>query len=404
MKIVGINSHPGGSTKNIMINILDVAEKEIGSETYAFWGNWKTKEKGLFNRRRFGFYLENAASGLFSRFTGIHGEGSILGTLLLIQKLKRIRPDIIHIHNIHLWTINIPLLFRYIKKNKIKVVWTLHDCWTFTGHCTHFLQTGCSKWISGCYDCNSLRRYPFSYRDKSAEMWNKKKKWFSDLEDLIIITPSVWLSKIVRKSFLRSYEVRVINNGIDLSVFRPIESKFRTRHSLKDKFIVLGVAFQWGHSKGLDIFEKLYRDLNKEKYAIVLVGTSEMIEKELPKDIITIRRTSNQKELAQIYSAANVFVNPTREDNFPTTNIESLACGTPVITFDVGGCAEIIDNYTGVSVPCNDYNSIKKNIIKVCEDHTVTSENCRQRARSFNAVDKYHEYCEVYKELMSGEI
>lgn len=400
MKIVGINSHPGGSSKNIMVSILDQAEEELGVDTYAFWGVWRSKKTTDEKRSCFGYQIENVLNTVLARNTGIHCQGSFIGTWRLIQRLKIIQPDLIHIHNLHLWTVNVPMLMNFIKSNHIPVIWTLHDCWAFTGHCAHFIQTGCRKWIDGCCQCKSLNRYPFSRFDRTDLMWRKKREWFSNIPDLQIVTPSEWLKRMVGQSFLQNYPAIVINNGIDLNIFKPGHSDFRSRYGLEGKYIVLGVAFQWSHAKGLDVFVNLAKQLDPEKYRIILVGTNDSIDKDLPENIISIHRTENQQDLAEIYSTADLFVNPTREENFPTTNLESLACGTPVLTSSVGGCPETISSECGVVVKPEEFERIKELIEKCRIEKPFTEESCIRFASRFRAVDKFREYTRLYSRIM----
>jgi len=403
MKIVGINSHPSGSTKTIMCSILDFAETEGDMITYAFWGNWKSKNIEKPNRKHFGYYLENTLNAAFSRCTGLHGFGSIIGTVLLVKELKKIHPDIIHLHNLHLWSINIPILIRYIKSNDISIVWTLHDCWPLTGHCTHFLQNGCEKWKTGCHNCDNHKSYPYAYVDMTRYMWKKKKEWFSNLPNATIVVPSHWLASIVKDSFLNEYKTIVINNGINTYKFKPTPSNFREKYNIGDRFLILGVAFSWGEQKGLDQFIKLHDGLDPNVYSIVLVGTTDEIDKLLPQGIISIHRTQSQEELAEIYSASDIFLNPTREDNFPTTNIEALACGTPVITSDVGGCAEIITDDCGKSIKVNQFDELPSIIEQIRINRPFHSSSCLKRAADFNSKDKYIEYIKLYKEIILEE-
>ena len=227
------------------------------------------------------------------------------------------------------------MLFKYIKKNNIPTVWTLHDCWPFTGKCPYFTIVKCEKWKNGCYKCPQYKDYPKTLYDNTKQMWKLKKKWFTGVHNLTIVTPSEWLAKLVHESYLKEYPVKIINNGIDLNLFRPSE-KNRTdvvKKIKKQKYIVLGVAFDWGFRKGLDIFIKLTDILPTDKYQIVLVGTSSIIDKELPKSIISVHRTQNQEELVELYTLADVFAMPTREENFPTVNLEALACGNSCSDF-----------------------------------------------------------------------
>lgn len=399
MKIVSINSLPNGSTGKIMNEIADMAEKN-GFDTYCFWGSWysEIKEKAE-KRSRFGSSIENKISGAFSILTGLQNFGSIIGTISLINKINKIDPDIIHLHNLHLWTINIPLLFKYIKKHNIKTVWTLHDCWSFTGHCPHFDMIGCEKWKTGCYDCPQYKEYPKSIFDNSKFMYRLKKELFTSVKNMTIVTPSEWLASLVKKSYLKDYPVKVINNGIDLNIFKPTESDFRKKYALENKFIVLGVAFGWDKRKGLDVFIELAKRLDKEKYKIVLVGTDDNVDKLLPENIISIHRTQNQTELAEIYTAADVFANPTREENYPTVNMEALACGTPIVTFNTGGSPEILDKTCGDTVPKGDINSIYNEIKRICETKPYSETVCLKRAQDFDKNKKFKEYISLYEEL-----
>ena len=299
------------------------------------------------------------------RLTGLHGYFSYFSTLRFLRKVKKFSPDIIHIHNLHGWYINFPLFFKFIKKHNIPVVWTLHDCWSITGHCPHFTMIGCDRWKSGCFDCAQYKEYPKSILDTSKTMYKMKKKWFNGIENMTIVTPSKWLSEIIKQSYLSKYPVQIINNGIDLEVFKPTESDLRKRLGLSDTDkIILGVSLGWNNKKGLDVFIELAKRLDSH-YKIILVGTDNSTDALLPESVISIHRTSNRKELAEIYSAADVFVNPTREDTFPTVNVESLACGTPVITFRTGGSPEIIDESSGYVVETDDIDEMEKRIISL---------------------------------------
>lgn len=329
-------------------------------------------------------------------FFGISNCFSIISTWFFLRKIKKQGCTLIHLHNLHNSFINIPLLFHFIKKNHIPIIWTLHDCWSFTGRCPHFVMTKCERWKTGCYDCLYPKKsYPQSYIDTTHMMWKLKRKWFTGIENCIIVTPSQWLANLVKQSYLKDYPVKVINNGIDLSVFTPTESDFRERYGLVDKKIVLGVAFGWGPRKGLDVFVDLAKRLPKE-YRIILVGSDDNVDKQLPVNIISIHRTENQKELAEIYTAADVFANPTREENYPTVNMESIACGTPVVTFKTGGSPEIPDETCGTVVDCDDVDAMEFEIRRICEEKPYSVESCLKRAKSFDMNDKFKEYVKMY--------
>ena len=338
MKIVQINSFSNGSTGKIMMSIHNELINK-GNDSYAIWGRGRKEENRneIYLNDKLGVYYH----ALYSRLTGKTGFASRKSTKKLIKKMDKIKPDIIHLHNIHGYYINIELLFNYIKNNNIKVIWTLHDCWAFTGQCSHFTIPNCDKWRRECNKCPILNQYPKTIKDNSKWNYNKKKELFSGL-NMKIITPSKWLAELVRQSFLKNYPVEVINNGIDTNIFKPTNSNFRKEHNLENKKIILGVASVWDKRKGLSDFIKLSKILD-DKYSIVLIGLDKKQIKEMPKNIIGITRTENQKELAEIYSTSDVLFNPTYEDNYPTVNLESIACGTPVLTYDTGGSIEFVD-------------------------------------------------------------
>ena len=396
MKLVAINTLAVGSTGNIMYNICEQATEQ-GIDCSLFYGRWKKVRDEKKHCEYFGFAMENLVSAALSRITGLQNCFSIVGTYRLIRKLRNIKPDYIHLHNLHLNVINVPMLMRYIKKEKIAVIWTLHDCWTFTGHCTHFADVSCGKWQTECFDCPLYRSYPISEVDNSRYMFRLKQKWFLGIENLTLVTPSKWLAENVRKSFLKNYPIKIINNGIDLQRFKICNKDVTSELGLpKDKYLVLGVAFQWNRKKGLDVFLKLAERLD-DRFQIVLVGTNDEIDRLLPNNITSIHKISDLSQLAKIYSIADVFVNPTREDTFPTVNIEALACGTPVVTFQTGGSPEIIDETCGRVVELDDIEMLQKEIVKVCEESPYTAQACRKRAESFERKDKYLEYLQLYK-------
>lgn len=396
MRIVEINICDYGSTGKIMLQAADTARR-AGHTVYTYSRKWFDSGKNTPTHTYFGYAWENALHQIISRIFGLEGSGSYFGTKKLLRELSRISPDIIHLHNIHGWYINYRLLFKYIKKHNIKTFWTLHDCWPFTGHCPHFGISECTKWQSGCKHCPSHREYPQSAVDNSRLMFRRKKKYFLGVPDMTLITPSRWLAGLVGISFMKDYRTRVINNGIDLDIFKPTESNFREEHDCKDKLILLGVAFGWSNKKGLDVFAALSETLD-ERYKIVLVGVSDDVTKVLPENIICIKKTKNQTELAQIYTAADVFVNPTREDNYPTVNMEALACGTPVVTFNTGGSPEIPDESCGSVVKIGDVEALRREIISACEGKRFSEEACISRAEGFDKKKRFEEYVALYEE------
>lgn len=399
MKIISINLGNFSSTGTIMTQIANVSRNN-GIEYYcAYPESYQNKPlmSGDFIIQK---KLSKKVNLKLSQYTGCNGLLSFLSTNRLIKFINDIYPDIIHLHNIHDSFVNYPMLFSYIKKSKIYVVWTLHDCWSFTGRCPYFTLLKCDRWKTGCFACPYPKNtYPVSYLDTTRYQWKTKRKYFTGIDNLTIVTPSQWLAETVKQSFLKDYCVKVINNGIDLSVFKPTPSNFRTIYHCTDKYIILGVAFGWGKRKGLDVFVELSRRLDIKKYQIVLVGTDNFIDRVLPPSVISIHRTLNQQELSEIYSSADLFVNPTREENYPTVNMESLACGTPVLTFRTGGSPEIIDSITGSVVECEDIDAMECEINRICEKSKFSRVDCVEKAKQFDMNDRFREYIDLYKRI-----
>ena len=393
-RVAFINDVSYGSTGKIVKGIASVARKN-NMEPFIYFGWTKKYRKSDREDTMVGSFLGKFFHMYWSRITGKKGCYSKRDTKKLIKKLDKFKPGVINLHILHASGTNLPMLFNYIKKNNIKVVWTFHDCWAFTGHCPHFIIAKCDKWKTGCYECPQYRGYPYSYVDKSKKMYQLKKEWFTGINDMTIVTPSKWLGELVKESFLKDYPVEIINNGIDLTLFKPTESNFREKYNLQNKKIVLGISLGWTNKKGLDVFCELSKRLPSD-YQIVLVGTDDKIDKTLPSNIISIHRTANQQELAMIYSASDVFVNPTREDTFPTVNIESLACGTPIVTFKTGGSPEILDDTCGIVVDVDDIDAMEKSILDVCENNKFSSEACLKRASQFDMWDKFKSYCNLF--------
>jgi len=393
LRVLQINSVCGvGSTGRIATDIHKMLVEQ-GHESYIAYG--RGVPYNCDEAIRIGTKLDNYTHVALTRIFDKHGFGSNRATKEFIEKVKYIDPDIIHLHNIHGYYINIEILFDYLKKANKPVIWTFHDCWPFTGHCAHFDYVGCDKWKAGCYNCPEKRNYPTSvFFDNSKLNYTRKKEIFTGVKNLTIVTPSRWLSKIVKESFLKEYPVKVINNGIDLDVFKPRPSNFREKYNIQDKFIILGVASVWNRRKGLEYFIKLSEKLNTDE-VIVIVGLTEKQKSKLPKNIIGITRTNNVIELVEFYSAANVFVNPTLEDNFPTTNLESLACGTPVITFNTGGSVECINDSCGIVVEKGNFRNLVKAISQI-KSGKPNATFCINMACSFSKSIKFDEYLNLY--------
>lgn len=357
MKVVQINTVCGtGSTGRIATDIYSTL-KNYGIKNYIIYGRGEPRfcDDAIKISDKLDFY----SHALQTRIFDAHGFCSQRATEKALKILNEINPDIVHLHNIHGYYINVESLFSYFKQHShIKVIWTLHDCWSFTGHCAHFDYSGCEKWKTHCSKCPQKHVYPTSnFIDNSISNFQRKKDAFIGVENLTIITPSHWLADLVKKSYLKKYPIEVINNGIDLSIFCHRESDFRARYGLENKFIIMGAASEWSPRKGFDDIIELANRL-PASFKFVIVGLPLDKIKKLPDNIIGIHRTDNPIELAEIYTAADVFFNPTYEDNYPTVNLESISCGTPVITYNTGGSPESVSANHGFVVGKGDLSAV----------------------------------------------
>lgn len=307
-----------------------------------------------YNSIRIGTDWDVKVHGLETRLLDRHGYGSKKATKRFIEQMERYRPDVIHLHNLHGYYINFELLFDWLKQYpERKVLWTLHDCWSFTGHCSHFTAVKCEQWKKHCSYCVQKNRYPQSYViDNCEQNFARKKKAFTGVENMKLITPSEWLANLVKQSFLKEYLIEVQYNEVDKTVFQPTPSDFRKKYGIEHKKMILGVANVWEERKGLNDFIQL-AELLDNTYVIVLVGLTEKQIKKMPKKIIGITRTNNAKELAGIYTTANIFVNPSVEETFGLTTVEALSCGTMAIVYKGTACEEIANLYGGIVVSRN---------------------------------------------------
>lgn len=354
-KIVHINTFPNKATGSIMFSVHNELQKLDKWDSYVVWGRGRTpKDKVHEYNMQCGW--EIMMHGVLSRIFDNTGFNSDYATERLLQKMEYLMPDIIQLHNLHGYYINVKMLFEWIKHRNIPVVWTLHDCWAFTGHCAYFDYANCNCWKNGCHDCVQKKSYPASLVfDNSKLNWLRKKELFN-YKQLHLVTPSIWLHDLVKESFLKKLPCSVINNGIDTDVFKPSSINCH----ICGKFKILGVASEWTPRKGLHDFIQLYRMLNHEQIEMTIVGlTSQQIEA-LPEGIRGMTRTDNIEQLVSLYQEADMFFNPTYEDNYPTTNLEALACGTPVCAYRTGGCIESVNEGNGFVVEKNELGGVKK--------------------------------------------
>lgn len=383
-----------GSTGRIAEQIGQKAI-ERGWDSYIAYSRYANKSTSKLIR--VGNNLTTYFHALLARLFDIAGLGSYLSTKTLLRKIRRIKPDIIHIHNIHGYVLNYKHLFKFLKGSDINVVWTFHDCWAFTGHCAHFVTANCTKWKKMCHSCALKKTYPASFfLDRSEQNFRLKKQYFVSCNKLTIIPASFWLADFVRESFLNEKRIEVIHNGVDLSVFRPTNKESR-KHGL---FTVLAVSNVWNREKGLYDILQLRQALSSE-YKIIVVGVTSEQQKLFPDGIISLQRTQNVKDLVDLYSSADVFINPTYADTFPTVNLESLACGTPVITYRTGGSPEAIDENTGIVVEQGDINGMVK-AIKRIRQYPLSSLACRERAEMYFDNNKcFSKYIDLYEDILN---
>lgn len=342
--------------------------------------------------------------GIETRLFDRHGLASSHATRQFVRKIEEIRPDVVHIHNIHGYFLNYQILFDYLSKAGIPVVWTVHDCWLYTGHCYYYSFAGCDRWQTGCHHCPQKKEFPTSlFCDRSRRNFEDKKSAFTSmpLDRMTIVPVSEWIRNEMRRSFLSAYPFRVIHNGINTDIFNIYDDRqVRKTFGLGNRHILLGVASIWSREKGLDDFIRMAGMLNEDE-VVVLVGIKPEDRKRLPDNVIGIARTENIRQLAELYAAADVFVNPTWQDNYPTVNMEAIACGTPVVTYRTGGSVEVITSATGMIVEQGNLSELLKSIREIeSKGKASYQEACRKYALlNFRKEDRYMEYLRLYEEL-----
>ena len=406
MKILQINT--GVNLGSVGRRAEDMGCKliENGHESYIAISsrtNRPSKSNLIVIGNKFDVMLHGIKSRLFDR----HGFGSRIPTLKFIEQIKKINPDIIHLRNLHGYYLNIEVLFNYLKEADIPVVWTFHDCWPITGHCSFFDKVNCYKWKTECNNCPNLSGYPSSMGfDNSKQNYYDKKKLFNSVKTMHLIGPCKWMVDFIKESYLSSYNSEVIYNGINTEVFSP---NLKNGAELKNKLgiekfrIILGSANIWDWRKGLQDFVELNKLIDKSNTKIILIGLTEDQIKALPKDMMGIKRTDSIEQLASFYNIADVFVNPTYVDNFPTTNLEALSSGTPIVTYKTGGSPEAIDQETGFAVEKGDIQELFNRVGEILvngKDSYI--DKCRNRGFTrFNRDITVENYYNLYQKLIN---
>lgn len=390
MKILQINVTANWGSTGRIAEQINLQAQQRGWDTYIAYGRYSSQSQS--HLIKVGNRYDVYAHYLRHRFFDGEGLGSEHATQRLVEDIQRLQPDIIHLHNIHDHWLNYPILFEYFINTDIPIVWTFHDCWAFTGHCFHFENAKCCKWLEQCKKCKQI---PSLSSDNTCRNYDLKKELFTNLGQRLTIVPvSQWLGRYVRSSILKDCRIETIYNGIDTETFRMDATTGKRR-------MILGVSNVWPKDKGLSDFIKLRKVLPRD-IEIMLVGLTKKQIRELPKGIKGIERTANIRELINLYQYASAFVNLTRNDTFPTVNIEALACGTPVITYRTGGSPEAIDGETGIIVEKGDVEGTAAAIRRIMENPAhLTPENCRRRAvENFNKDQQFAKYISLYESLL----
>lgn len=356
---------------------------------------------------RIGAQKDVLAHVALTRALDMHGRGSRGATEAFVRHLSDLSPDLLHLHNIHGYYLHAQTLFDFIRERNLPTLWTLHDCWALTGHCSHFTRAYCARWQNGCHDCPLKREYPASFGlDASRRNWQWKKDAFSTVPTLRLVTPSLWLSDVVRGSYLGQLPRRVVPNGIDLSLFRPVDGS-AVRESLgvePDQALLLCVARPFDARKGyadmLRVAERL-----KEKARVVMIGLSDRQLRSLPPYVIGLSGTDGPEELVPYYAAADCLVNPTYEDTYPTVNMEALACATPVVGYGVGGAKEQLADPVGLPLPVGNPDLLADSALRSALKKKSLSPLCRRYAEQhFDRGKAIGQYIEIYHQMTGDDM
>lgn len=397
MRVYQVNVVCGyGSTGRIAAD-LAYTIKEYGGDSRIAYGRGDAPQDldTIKISSKFDFYTH----ALMTRITDKHGLYSKGATKCLINDIRKYNPDIIHLHNIHGYYVNYEMLFRFLKKYNRPIVWTLHDCWTYTGHCAYFDFVGCDKWQNQCYKCPQKKKYPISVlRDNSKENFLRKKNAFVSVSNITFVTVSNWLKNTTYKSFFEKYRILKISNGINLNVMKPTDSDLIKEYNLENKKILLGVATVWDKRKGLDTFYNLAIKL-PDNYKIVLIGLSKKQIAKKPKSILAIERIKDPSEMAKWYTVADIFVNTSVEETMGLTTVEAMACGTPVIVMNTTASPELVGEGCGTIVDAGNIDELVSAVVNL-EKNIQISKCCMKNAKNYEKDKQYKKYIELYNELL----
>lgn len=398
MKILQINAVYGmGSTGNIVRDIHELCLSE-GIESFVAYSLSNVSEKDIINGYKIGGNIGKKIHALLCRINGMQGYFSRFATRKLLKHIDSIKPDIVSLHNLHSNYINLNMLLSYLAKRDIKTVVTLHDCWYFTGGCFHYTAAGCEKWQKECGNCPKKNLDTPAYLfDRSDRILRDRKKYFDKIKNLTVIGVSEWIAEEAKKGVFKGRDVRFAHNGVDLGIFKPTESDLRDKYGVENKFVILGPASKWLLPVNRKCFERITAEL-KDDEALMLLGCSEEQKKSLPPNVTALPFIKDRTELAKVYSAADVFVNLTREDTLCFMNLEPQACGTPVITFANTGASETVDVSCGYIVENGDAEVILENIKNVkSKGKSKYTEACRKwTEKNFDKKTNYKKLLDIF--------
>ncbi len=396
MKVLFINTVCGRSSTGRIIRDIDCLLRENGDESLCLYGRYTAPDdmQSVKIETDCGNRLHALCSRLFDR----QGFASKKATKKAIKAIEKYKPDVIHLHNLHGYYLNLPILFGYLNKADIPIVWTMHDCWNYTGHCVYYDFVGCDKWMTECHHCPKKSTYPSSlFIDSSRRNFRDKKRSFTSVKNMTVVTVSDWLKGEVEKSFLAKYPIKRIYNGIDRSVFKPTFGDVKKKLGIEGKYMILGVADRWSERTGLDYFFRLSKELKSDE-AMVMIGFKKEEMKNIPENIIAMERTDSVEQLVELYSAADIVLNPSYEQTFGLVTAEAMACGTPVIVLDATASPELVDSTCGRVVAKGDYEGLKKAISDL-KEHPLNSSDCVARTELFDKRKRYLEYINLYHQV-----
>lgn len=402
MKVVQINGVSStGSTGKIVSQLSDVMNAQ-GIENYIISSGYKEHNRAG-NVFFCSSYWEVKLHQLIGTILGDSGFHSRLATCRAIRFIKKVNPDIVQLHNIYSYFLNVEVLLKYLKRNNIPTVWTMHDFWSITGHCTHFEAVGCNKWQTQCENCPQKHTFPYSrFWDRSKELYGRKKRLFENWSGLQIVTVSSWVRVNAEKSYFKDKKITVISNGIDLNAFYP--ENVQKPSAIQGKFVILSVSMGWGEKKGycdlLDLSKML-----REDEVIVLIGLTDKQIAELPPNIIGLKRTANIAELRAYYNFSDVYISASVEETMGLTVAEAMACGTPAIVYNKTALPELIGE--GCGYVCEKGASCLREKIDLVRESKKSdySEKCITHVRkNYDKEKQYSRYCKLYEDVLRKQI